>query len=285
MKPILATINHNIVTINSADVDLYHSMYAEYLSRGLGDDDSRLFANILFLLTNKSMVDHLLKLLDAEVEQLWREEAGSVGSVLTLHHPARYQTYFGLSWPVPTAKLAENHSHHLLSRVLLQTEQRNNINVTYARSTPVPTFLGVITHEDATQVLLKNKRLWNDDPRLSGIFFHGKMMHRIQFNMIMRAVDIGLLDVGTLTILDIIKKFVHTKVDAYSPFYDNPWNFLLDFNISDVHFTEQDRRNLAPLSAYFPPTIDANKYDKPYVFGCDPYFLHSYAPGHLPQPA
>ncbi len=276
MKAILDTLDHKIFKITQSDDEIYSGFYGEYKVRGLSDEDSRLFANISFLLTNKSIVDHLLKSLDEDVKKLWLEEEINVSAALALHNPDEYASFFGLTWPVPKPGLADNHSNHLLSRVLLKMEQRHNINATYAKSAPVPTFLGVITHEDATKILVKHKRLWNDDPRMSGIFFHGKMMHRIQFYLLMKAVDTGLLDIGQLNISDIIKKLVNTKVDEYAPFYDNAWNFLLDFNISDIHFTEVDRRNLLPLSKYFPPTINGNIYDKPYLFGCDPYFMHSY---------
>lgn len=276
MKSILDTLSAKRFEITNTDIAIYNGFYDEYKRHGLDANDSRLFANLLFLLTNKSIVDYLLAQLDKDIKKLWHKQSVNGSVVLELHDPDEYLPFVGLMWPVPKPELAENHSNHLLSRVLLQMEQRHNINVTHESGAPVPTFLGVITHEDATKILINQRRLWNDDPRMSGIFFHGKMMHRIQFYLMMKAVDSGLLDVGRLTISGIIKKLVNTKVNAYAPFYDNAWNFMLDFNISDIHFSEIDRRNLAPLSQYFPPAISGNAYEKPYLFGCDPYFLHSY---------
>lgn len=275
MKSILES-SLKTFTFSEADKSIYANLYQEFKSKDLSDDDSRLFANLTFLLTNKTMMDHLLKLLDTNVQQLWEAEKEKPDTVLELHQPAKYLPFFGLRWPSPTKQLASNHSHHLLSRVLLHIEQRHGINAGDLETAPVPTFLGVITPEDARDILVNKNKVWNDDPRMSGIFFHGKMMHRIQFCLLMLAMECGLLDTGTLSMPDIIAKLINTKVEAYSPFYDIAWNFLIDFNISDVHFTEADRRNLSPLAEFFPAHITDNTYNKPYLFGVDPYFLHSY---------
>lgn len=275
MKSILDTAQH-LFQFTDSDKIIYAEFFAEYQAQGLSENDSRLFANITFLLTNRSIIDNLLKKLDTSVKKLWDAENGNPDTTLELHNPKKYLSFVGLRWPAPTRELASNHSNHLLSRALLQIEQRHHINATYASSAPVPTFLGVITPEDAIKILVKNKRVWNDDPNMSGIFFHGKMMHRIQFCLMMLAIESGLLDPGKMTIADIIKKLIDTKIKAYEPFYDLGWNFLIDFNISDIHFTKADRRNLSALAAFFPANIDNNTYGKPYLFGCDPYFLHSY---------
>lgn len=276
MIPVLDTLKGKF-HISESDELIFSGFLEEYNHQGMSEEDSLLFANLTFLLTNKKVVDHLLKSLDQDVHRLWVEEIQNPAVTLNLHKPAKYLQFFGLSWPLPNANLAGNHSHHLLSRVLLQMERRHGLNIDDRTSAPVPTFLGVITEEDAKEIL-KNKMVWNDDPRTSGIFFHGKMLHRIQFYLMMTAMDSGLLDVGRLSMPDLIRKLITTNISAYRPSpYDLAWNFIIDFNISDINIDqEMQMRNLEPLREFFPPTINGCAYDKEFLFGCDPYFMHSY---------
>lgn len=276
MKPVLDTLKSKF-DIEESDEFMFAGFLDEYKRQGLSEDDSLLFAKLTFLLTNKTVVDHLLKSLDEDIKQLWAEEIQNPDVTLELHKPDEYLQLFGLSWPLPEEKLAGNHSHHLLSRVLLQMECRHGLNVDDSISSPVPTFLGVITEEDAKEIL-NSKMVWNDDPRTSGIFFHGKMLHRIQFYLIMAAIDSGLLDLKGLSMSGLIHKLINTKISAYEPSpYDLAWNFIIDFNISDINVDQEMRmRNLEPLREFFPPTINGCVYDKEYLFGCDPYFMHSY---------
>lgn len=274
MQTIIESLKSRNFPLTQEDELIYANARREFTALGCADPTDILFANILFLLNNKSVIDELLKHLEADVKQVWQEEQSNPDTTLKLHDNVQYVDQCGLSWPLPTAELAENHSHHLLSRVLLKMEQKHGINADNGPFSPIPTFVSFIPDYESKSILL-DKKLWNEENKLSGFFYHGKMTHRIQFYLIMKAIELGMLDIGWRSITLVIELLVTTRFPNNSA-----WNMVVDTiqTNDNIYSGVQDHSIKEPLDA-FPvqsARINGSEYTLPYLFGCDPYFLHSY---------
>lgn len=276
--PIIDVLKSVHITPQKIDLEIYEEMHTEFTNCanriGAYDEYVTLFANILFLLTNKLLLDYLLKQLDADVKAMWEREVEYSSARLALHRPKKDVSHFGLLWPYPEPELAENHSNHLLSKVLLKTEQAHGMNLGDLHSAPVPTFVGFVQPSQA-KVIVDDRRIWNEEHKLSALFYHGKMTHRIQCYLIMKAVELKLLDLGDLTIPNLIELLTTIKIG-------NPprlvWDLILD-NVATVHNvipSNMGRDPVTALESRYAPVVNGREYGYPYLFGCDPYFLHSY---------
>lgn len=270
MRSILESANLQPFKFSQFDIDLYND-YQNQLKIHCGPENNTLSANILFLMTNKALIDYLLKFLDDDVKKLWDETRNYSSTKIELHTPENYASYAGLRWPLPTPELASNHSSNLLSRVLLRMEQRHGINTTNTASGPVPTFLGFIESYDADDVVKRNQ-LWNDDPRVGGLFYHGKMTHRIQWYLLMKAIDLGMLETDGMQVPEVIKLLLQKQIYTKTL----PWDALVDESITNNNIVYMGMGHLRKLAENFPTTITANTDDKHYIFGCDPNYFHSY---------
>lgn len=270
MRSILESANQQQFQFNQLDLDLYND-YKEKLQIYCGSENTILFANILFLMTNKKIIDYLLKFLEDDVKKLWDISRADPSKKIELHTPANYASFAGLRWPLPTPELASNHSGNLLSRVLLRMEQLHGVNVTDTASGPIPTFLGFIPERDADQVVKKNQ-LWNDDPRAVGLFYHGKMTHRIQWYLLMKAIDLGILETDGKQVPDIIKILLKRQTNARFL----PWDAIIDESVTNNNILHQDLFHLRKLGEHTPLTITSNNHENQYLYGCDPNYFHSY---------
>lgn len=277
MRSILYTADNEKFKFSEHDKEIYDDFVNQVrVYCGYSADEHMLFANILFLLTNKLLADYLLSFLEADIKQLWETEKQHPASVLSLHTRPAYTSRVELLWPKPTDALARNRSQNLLSRVLLKMEQRHGINTDYADTAPVPTFMGFVAQSDVVR-LVQDKKLWNDDPKISGLFYHGKMIHRVQCYMLMKAAELGLLELDNITIPDLLNLLL-TKYNATDPLCKAhlPWNVLLDGVIVDNNIQYEDPWHLKKLVGLYPTTIESNTHDWPYIYGCDPVYFHSY---------
>lgn len=142
-------------------------------------------------------------------------------------------------------------------------------------SAPVPTFMGLISDYNVEDIV-KDKKIWNEEHKLSGLFFHGKTIHRTQLCLIMKAVELKLLDLGGLTIPKLMELLTTIKMG-------NPerlvWDLIIDNIVSLRNIQQPSGICLDPVSVLegrFPSVMNGKKYQHSYLFGCDPYFLHSY---------
>ncbi len=279
MLPLIQTLNSNQFPLDAGAIAIFSHYNREFFTHGLDEERSMLFANISFLVSYRPLVDFLLGHLEAEVAARWREEQDDDRrcSTLVVHSPQEFVNHFGLMWPMPKAELAQNRSRHLLSRVLLETEQRHQINMINDSSAPVPTFIGYIVSADAEKILAKNQ-LWNEDPKMSPLFYHGKMTHRIQLYFIMKAVELKIMDLGGMTVSDLLQTMATSHIPKYKETL--AWNPLLDYVVTTRNIVSSQTRNscqhMTALTHVYEPTIQSLPYESPYVYGCDPYFLHSY---------
>ncbi len=76
----------------------------------------------------------------------------------------------------------------------------------------MPTLFGYVS-PDLVRDLVSKNQLWNDETKISGLLFHGKCIHRLQLNLLMKAINLKMLDVGTLTMPDLLKLFTRTHID------------------------------------------------------------------------
>lgn len=272
--PIIDTLKSVNIELQESDKEVYREMLNAFTIAIDGKNEhAALFADILFLLTNKKVVDHLLQHLEADVKAMWAAESKNPSAQLALHQPKKQVRYAGLLWPHPEPELAANRSNHLLSRVLLKTEQAHGINLGELQSAPVPTFIGLVDQYGAEEIV-RNRQVWNEESKLSSLFYHGKMLHRTQLCLIMKAIDLKLLDLGDLTIPTLLE--VMARVPIGTPLR-LVWNILLD-NIESIRNIKNIASDpfLSVLENQYPPVIYGNEYKHPYLYGCDPYFLHSY---------
>jgi hypothetical protein len=144
----------------------------------------------------------------------------------------------------------------------------------------VPTLLGFLPNSLANELVEKHI-LWNEDPRIAPLFYHGKFTHRIQFYLIMKAVDLGYIKFNSeiKSVVDILNVLINNKNSVGNTF----WIILLDSvavlrNYKHIPSTP----NPAPLTSrgIQPQLSLVNEYQNKYVFGMDPYFLHSYLLSH-----
>ncbi len=94
-----------------------NQIHKGYEERMTSSEYSLLFANITFIFINRQLLDFLLVQLETDVKRSWHPKLG-------LHKPQEYIACLGLTWPIPAKELADNHSHHLLSKVLLKQNAR-----------------------------------------------------------------------------------------------------------------------------------------------------------------
>lgn len=276
--PIIDLLKSANIELQDIDLEIYAEMHAEFINctkqTGKNGEYATLFANLLFLLTNKATLDYLLSHLEADVRMLWEGESKHSLSQLALHQPKKSIEFFGLTWPVPEPSLAENRSNHLLSRALLKTEQAHGMNLGDLESAPVPTFVGFVSQAKANEVI-QSHRLWNEESKLSALFYHGKMTHRIQCCLIMKAVELKLLDIGEMSIPQLISILTSIKMGQPQKLV---WDLILD-NIVCLRNIMTYNIKLDPISAlqkHFPPVNIGNEYQTRYLYACDPYFFHSY---------
>lgn len=264
---ILAKAPFNFV-LSAEDIRIYEQILKDYQQHMADDTYSILFANITFMLSNRIVLDVLLSHLEADVKREWNPH-------LTVHQPNEYIECIGLTWPVPNADLYSNHSQHLLSRVLLRMEQTHGINRN-KDDAPVPTLFGYIENNLVQQLINKNE-LWNDDTTISGLIFHGKSTHRIQLYLVMKAIDINLLQVNDLKMKDLLAIFLNTRTRfdltlAWDLLFDNThlptYSQHNSYNVDDPVFNA--------LSEKYQHRIKSGQLVDSYVYGCDPYYLHSY---------
>lgn len=282
MQPILTTLAMPpfAMEVTAEDHRIFNEIYQGYRHHNCSDDHSLLFANISFLLAKKSVLDHLLSHLEADVKAIWEDEKHKPDTTLSLHQPSEFIDLFGLRWPVPSSELASNHSHYLLSRVLLQQEQAHHLNLDDGSGAPVPTFTGFINKEVAINII-NNHQIWNEESKISGLFYHGKMTHRIHLYLVMKAMDLNLLDTGGLNIHDLLQIFTkvytyYTTTLAWRLLFDN---VLTEYNKTDLPHEFSDPI-FAALSAQYPVNINEANTSQPYLYTCDPYFFHSYLMTH-----
>lgn len=278
MKTILETLREKEFQLTKTDILIYEEYLEIYSHPTELPKYATLFANISFLLSSRRVVEHLLTSLENNVKGLWEQENKLRTIPLTLNTPNTFVEHIGLSWPLPKAELTQNKTQHLLSRVLLAMENKHNINIqnedTYS---PIPTIVGVVTNDEIKKVIAK-QQLWNEEPKLASLCFHGKMSHRIQFYLLMEACNQKILDLENLTIINLIDLLSNEKNGNNSTF----WGVIVDAlavarNIPHLNILFKDSPNPEPLTTRLKPSINTdNQYSKDYVYAMDPYFLHSY---------
>ena len=273
-KTILTTLKSQGFSITKTNEHTYKTLFTSYKEYFIGDNLSTLFANISYLLTNRFLIDHLLSYLEADVKALWELDENLKTSKPSEYVTGSYKKLFGLLWPVPIQTLANIHTNHLLSKALLALEQAHGINLANDDpSAPIPTFVGVVSDLVAKSVLDK-AQLWNEDPRLSALFYHGKMSHRIQFYLIMKAVDLKLLDLGATTIQQLIHYLTDVKLKGALA-----WDRVVDNIVTNYNLIAINRSYSNPLFNVIseqPPKIDSLSNHQPIIYACDPYYLQSY---------
>jgi hypothetical protein len=260
--------------VTDEDKRIFNQIYADYIASYISEDLSMLFSNITFLLINKTLLDYLLKQLEAEVCVLWSAESEASG--LARHLPAAYVERMNLLWPLPTPELASNHSGNLLSRVLLKREQVHQLNLDDGSGAPVPTFAGFVESDVANQVIA-NHQIWNDNTKIDGVFFHGKMTHRIQVQLMLIARELKLLDAGCDSAPNLLTTLVNTRTRFSKSL---AWNLIFDNIDSDYYRKDfsgsHDDPVIAAIGKQYPRVINSLTNKSKYVYGCDPFYLNSY---------
>jgi hypothetical protein len=255
------------------DITIFEQIHKNYKDRLASEEYSLLFANITFILINKQILDYLLAHLEAEIKQSWE-------STLGIHEPQEYISCLGLTWPLPSELLANNHSRHLLSKTLLKNERKHGINLDDNKGAPVPTLFGYVS-PDLVAGLISKSQLWNDETRVTGLLFHGKQTHRIQLNLIMKAIELKILDVDQLKMPDLLKVFTTTRIRsrltlAWDVLFDN---INLDSYIKDEPTVYDDPVQNA-ISQHYSRNISEGSDVGRYVYCADPYYFHSYLMTH-----
>lgn len=257
------------IQISALDKKIYEDFLEIYQDEHVPFETAVVFANISFLLSSKQLLDYLLKNFEEDLKQIANKKSLSI-------NPRREYSqvsYLGLAWPLPEEQMDQlpNDTQHIVNETLSMEEIHHEIN-----SGKVPTFLGFLPQPEANE-FVKNHILWNEDPRIAPLFYHGKFTHRIQFHLIMKAVDLGFIDFGSeiKSTADILDALIDTRNNKGRPF----WNIILDTITVARNFQHISAGpNPAPLTTrgFKPQLSPADKYQDDYVFGMDPYFLHSY---------
>lgn len=259
--------------VTAEDIRVYDEILKGYQQHMADETYCVLFANINFMLINRVVLDFLLSHLEADVKRGWN-------NTLTVNQPSEYIECLGLSWPVPNAELSGNHSQHLLSKVLLKKEQTHGINLNEKSCAPVPTLFGYVD-DNLVQQLLNKNQLWNEDTTTSGLLFHGKNIHRTQLNLVMKAIELNLLQVGDLKMVHLLKIFTNTRTRyrltlAWDLLFDNI--HLQSYSQSTPQMVDDPVFNA--LSQHYSHQIKQGQPVGRYVYCCDPYYFHSYLMTH-----
>lgn len=248
---------------------------SENEEKGKGADDDKyngfgenkdLFSDISFLLSYRPLLDFLLKSLDNDIK------IASRNAIIPDLAQRQWVNFNDLAWPLPLTSDFSVKTHSILNRVLLTREKECGVNTGKSRShSPVPTFVGLLSAPLAGKYLAQ-AQLWNEESKLSPLFYHGKFTHRIQFHLIAKAAALGLLPIKPHQIPQLITTLRTVKNNNGVI----AWDKLVDI------FPTQNNANLVeeneprPLQE-FKPKIDADAgYNADYVFAMDPFFLHSY---------
>jgi hypothetical protein len=269
MKKIIDQNFPSEIQISALDKKIYEDFLKDYQDENVPFETAVVFANISFLLSSKQLLDYLLKNFEEDLKQVANEKA------LAINQRREYSqvSYLGLLWPLPEEQMDQlpNDTQHVVNETLSAAEMNHKIN-----PGKVPTFLGFLPQPEANE-FVKKHILWNEDPRIAPLFYHGKFTHRIQFSLIMKAVDLGFIDFGSevKSVADILDALIDKRNNKGRAF----WNILLD-TVTVVRNFEHISAgpNPVPLTKRgFKPQLSlAHKYPNDYVFGMDPYFLHSY---------
>lgn len=267
MKPIVETLAGQFYLTNQ-DRYIADAFKQNLVTLGVNAEHLPFLTNIAFLLAFRPAIDVLLKELDDKIYTTFIEENNN--EPLTSLKTNITSQHIDLSWPFPTEETVSTKSAHLLSRVLLEQEQAFNINLPDSVNDTIPTLVGLASDDHAAN-LLKNGKLWNDEPIVPPIFFHGKMTHRIQINLLLAALKKGWIDLDTTDGCLILRKLATIPVPN---FYNAPaWTLLLD-SISN----NSDAGNYKYPSALnnYSSFISQSTYSHRYLFTNNPYFFHSY---------
>ncbi|WP_115705725.1 LirA/MavJ family T4SS effector [Legionella sainthelensi] len=262
--------------VNIAGGEKNNELYQEYLEfyRKKFPNHAPILANISVFLSDASLVAKSLQNLEQEVKFLWDLENSNRNGLqpLDLRKPKQYCSFMDLLWPCPEEELTTNKTNNLLSKVLLYKEQKHGINLHETQTQrPVPSFIGFISEHEADEVLERNE-LWSEENKISPLFFHGKETHRLQFNLIISAVEQGILDIGELTIIELKTIFAKIKnSETNLP----AWDLMID--TVAVGNNAKMRKDHPLLKRHIPTSItNAAEHNSPYIYVMDPFFFHSY---------
>ncbi|CZG86463.1 TPA: hypothetical protein JBD88_13555 [Legionella pneumophila subsp. pneumophila] len=265
--------------VNITGGNINKKIYDEYLfyyQSRLPKDAHRhapVLANVSVFLSNPSLITQALAVLEQEVKFLWDFENSTrtADKQLKLNQSIQFCRFMNLLWPVPNEELISNKTNNLLSKVLLYREQKHGFNFDENLSQrPVPTFVGFVDKKEADKVLEKNQ-LWSEENKLSPLFFHGKETHRLQLNLIMIAVELGLLDIGGVSVVELKNILAKVKTQNDLPLWDSV--------IDTVAVGDNAKMNLRhPLILRKTPAIitDNMEHNSQYIYGMDPFYFHSY---------
>jgi tetratricopeptide (TPR) repeat protein len=149
----------------------------------------RLAATILSILSNMSLCARFFNELN---ERIAVKNTAEIDLVI----PKTYKILHAIALPDP---LAEDKNGHLVTRleeVLLENEKKHGINKKCTIDT-IPEFISQVAPDLADQIVMQDG-LWNDYNGDPTGFVHGKYSHRIQYYIISRAFDEGLVDTRLL---------------------------------------------------------------------------------------
>lgn len=160
-----------------------------------------IFGKINSLFFDKKTCLSLLKKLEIELSQAYQAEGVDLSAYAS--HTTQKDLTGHLAWPRFSTKPESNSTKgasRILNRLLLGWERKYHINE--AEHAPVIFAKFIPSHEANKQVA--SGQLF-EEFKYAGNPLHGSHSHRLQWHIVLRAIDEGTLDLGTFTALDLVK--------------------------------------------------------------------------------
>ncbi len=174
----------------------------------------KVFLKISTLLQNTALCIKLLKSLEEKLSL--RFAAAGLDPQFHLQQ-ADDIIFFNLPWPLkstPDLPKTEN----ILNSVLLEKERQYDIN--QDEDSPI-SFAGFV-EEDVANQYVKNGHIFTEYNYI-GNLLHGKYSHRLQWSIVITAIEEKLLDIGNISIKDLliasanVWTYVFDRYDPWSP--------------------------------------------------------------------
>ncbi|MCA9749626.1 MAG: hypothetical protein KC414_11025, partial [Romboutsia sp.] len=220
---------------------------------------TQVFSDIFALLCDVKLCCKILYELNKDL----RDSAQSINTTLDYasYIPKEYLYIEDLFFPGDKPiNLKLPRKYYLLNLLLLENEQKHGINLPDSDTLknfeagiyPVPTFAEFVKHENAKKII-QDGHIFHEYPFLGNSLTHGKYTHRLQWYIIMKAIELKLIDPQNLTVKQILQESVEDN--KYNLI---PWNELFDKLYQREHFGFS---SVQAVNSFMLTTSDTNLQD------------------------
>ena len=219
----------------------------ELLSKPLHADSKKndVYAQIQSILKNPSLCIELLGDLEKELGERYRH-AGV--DVTALHRNTHFLTFLNSPWSYVNSKTPTVQTHHIFSQLLLEKERQYGLNT----DPNAPVVFAEFVPTEFADAQIKAGNIFTEYTK-RGNMLHGKESHRLQWRIIFRAIEKGLIDTQGLSIKEIYTSCAsvwtecfdtyislgtaHSNTHFRSPMYVNAFLMLLKSELPNISST------------------------------------------------